>query len=321
MSHDFDRNEQELQLLYRVIKRAKGFQLFLAQFDNQDLREKIQASLKQQLESEGITVYYQHLNSPMVSLDEFLPAGFTIHENEKAVLLVSGLENSINHTAEPQAFLHRLNYARDLLPKKIPIPLLLWLPEAVFKKILTEAHDLWSWRSGTFYFSEMKDLIKSNKKMVTTVEKEKPKTISEKYYKEQLAYFINLLEDLKTRDNTGATQLHKADVMQQISELHYSYANTLLQPAQKIEYLEKALEFQIKAQEIIELLMGTFHPEAARCYANLSSIYQDMNDNVSALAYAEKAVDILQDFFPHGHPNLSTAKRNLEILKKRKAGK
>jgi len=318
MNHDLDHNEQELQLLYRGIKRAKGFHLYLAQCDNHRLRAKILASLKQQLETDGITVYYHHLKSLIVSLDEFLPSGLTIREKEKAVLLVSGLENSIIETAESQAFLHRLNYARDLLPKKIPVPLVLWLPTTTFNKILTEAHDLWSWRSGTFYFSEppetVLELHELHEEIYPPVDREGQGTISKKFYREQLVYFTYLLEDLESRTDSGTARLQKADVMQQTSELHYSYANTLLHPDQRTGCLEKALEFQIKALEIKESIMGALHPEVAKSYANLSSIYGGMVQPDRALGFQLKAIAIREAVLDKNHPDLANSYHNLSLI-------
>jgi len=316
MNNDLDHNKQELQLLYRGIKRAKGFHLYLAQCDNHRLRAKILASLKQQLETDGITVYYHHLKSLIVSLDEFLPSGLTIRGKEKAVLLVSGLENSIIETAESQAFLHRLNYARDLLPKKIPVPLVLWLPTTTFNKILTEAHDLWSWRSGTFYFSEPPetDIVQLRGEIYTPVDREGQGTISGKFFKEQLDYFTYLLEDLESRTDSGTARLQKADVMQQISELHYSYANTLLQPDQMTGCLEKALEFQLKALEIKESIMGTHHPEVAKSYANLSSIYGGMVQPDRALEFQLKAIAIREAVLDKNHPDLANSYHNISTI-------
>jgi len=45
-------------------------------------------------------------------------------------------------------------------------------------------------------------------------------------------------------------------------------------------------------------------------------IYFQMKDYASSLAYAEKAVAILQFNFPNGHPNLDVMTRNLENIKK-----
>jgi hypothetical protein len=159
MTLDIIDNEKELQLLFQSLKRAKGFHLYLVQCNNPRLRTEILDSLKKLLENAGIIFYRHHLKKPIISLNDFLPPGFADREKENAVLVVSGLENSFIETGAPQAFLHRLNYARDLLTKKIPVPLVLWLPVGAFKKILTEAHDLWSWRSGTFYFSTPTDMI------------------------------------------------------------------------------------------------------------------------------------------------------------------
>ena len=317
MTYDFIDNEKELQLLHRSLTRAKGFQLYLVQCNNSRLRTEILASLKQLLETNGITVYYHHLKKQMVSLDDFLPPGFPIREKEKAVLIVSGLENSFSPAADSLSFLQRLNYARDLLPKKVPVPLVLWLPVGTFKKILTEAHDLWSWRSGTFYFSTPPEMIQSQiQKMVVLREKEGKGALSKKLYKEQLGLFTDILEDLKHQPDSRKTHLQEADVMQQIGELHYSYADTLLMPDQKTGYLEKALKLQLKALEIKESIMGKSHPEVTRFYDNLSSIYQDMGQLDRALEFQEKALQIRKTVLDKNHPDLAASYNNLSLIYK-----
>jgi hypothetical protein len=59
------------------------------------------------------------------------------------------------------------------------------------------------------------------------------------------------------------------------------------------------------------------HPDKAQSYHNLSTLYLDMKQYSTAREYAQKAVVILQYLFPNGHPNLDTAKQNLEEINKR----
>jgi len=84
----------------------------------------------------------------------FLPPGVRPGKKKNIVISIKGLENSIAAELEPNAFWHRVNYARDSFPKRILFPMVLWLMEGTFNKILMEANDFWSRRSGTFYFSE-----------------------------------------------------------------------------------------------------------------------------------------------------------------------
>jgi len=159
-----------------------------------------------------------------------------------------------------------------------------------FNKILIDAHDLWSWRSGTFHFSSPREPVQNRSpEMEGLVEKKNKRTISEKFYTEQLDYLTGLLKNIKLRDDTEKTRLQKADVMQQISELHYAYAHGLLQSGGKTEILEKALELQIKALEIKKVILGKKHPEIAHCHGNLSSIYQDLGQLELALKFQKKA--------------------------------
>jgi len=81
--------------------------------------------------------------------------------------------------------------------------------------------------------------------------------------------------------------------------------------------LEKALEFQLKALNIREQVLDKNHPDLAQSYNNIAMIYKAVKDYEPAETYGEKAVAILQRLFPNGHPNLETAKRNLEGIWKR----
>ena len=213
--------------------------------------------------------------------------------------------------------MHRLNYARDLLPEKIPVPLVLWLPVGAFKKILTEAHDLWSWRSGTFYFSTPTDMIEGQfQEMAVLREQETGPAIPGKLYRERLVLFTSLLEDLKLRDDSRKIQLQQADVMQQISELHHSFAETLMQPDQRKECLEKALEFQTRALEIKESILERVHPDVGRCYGNLSSIYRDLGQLEKALEFQLKDIEILEQVLDKNHPSLAASYNNLSGIYK-----
>jgi tetratricopeptide (TPR) repeat protein len=312
MARDIIDNEKELQLLFQSLKRAKGFHLYLVQGNNPRVRMEILDSLKKLLETAGIIFYQHHLKKPISSLDDLLPPGFADREKEKAVLVVSGLENSFIDTGAPQFLLHRLNYSRDLLPKKIPVPLVLWLPVGALKKILTEAHDLWSWRSGTFYFYTPTEMIEGQfQEMAVLREQETRAAIPEKLYRERLVLFTGLLEDLTSRDGSQKIQLQQADVMQQISELHHSYAVNIIKPVQRTGLLEKALEFQIQALEIKQSILDRVHPDVGRCYGNLSAIHRGLGHLEKALEFQLKDIAILEQVLDKNHPSLALSYNSL----------
>jgi len=315
MTPDYNDNEKERQLLYRSLTKASGFHLYLVQCNNPGLRAEVLAFLEERLGSVGITLYHHHLKKPVVSLDDFFPPGVRFREGEKAVLAVSGLENSFSPAGEPQAFLHRLNFARDVMPKKFPVPFVLWLPVGAFKKILTEAHDVWSWRSGTFYFSTPPEMIRSQLEEIAALkEKEGGGTLSEKAYKERSILFSDLLEDLKLQPESQKNQLQRADVMAQIAELHYSFSDNVSRPDQKKEYLEKSLEFQLKASRIYEQVFDKNHPDLASSYNNLSLIYRVLGQPEKALEFQLKALHIREQLFEKNHPDLANSYNNLAVI-------
>jgi len=315
MSGDVIDNRTEFQLLYQGLTRAEGFHLYLVQCNNSRLQSEIQASLIEQLEAAGMTVYLRRLSEPVESLADFLPAGFSPKKGEKPVLMVNGLDISFSQNDDSQAFLHRLNFARDVLPKKFPLPLVLWLPVGAFKKIITEAHDLWSWRSGTFYFSTPPEMVQAQfQETIAVKEREGEKGLSEKSYKERLALYTGLLEDLQTQPESEKNRLQQADVMQQMAELHHKFSNTLLPAEKRSECLEKALASQEQALAIKESILGPDHPEAAISSHNLASIYQSLGRLSEARETLEKAIKIQEKTFGPNHPDLASSYNDLSLI-------
>jgi len=315
MSGDVIDNRTEFHLLYQGLTRAEGFHLYLVQCNNSRLQSEIQASLIEQLEAAGMTVYLRRLSEPVESLADFLPAGFSPKKGERPVLMVNGLDISFSQTDDSQAFLHRLNFARDVLPKKFPLPLVLWLPVGAFKKIITEAHDLWSWRSGTFYFSTPPEMVQAQfQETIAVKEREGEKGLSEKSYKERLALYTGLLEDLQTQPESEKNRLQQADVMQQMAELHHKFSNTLLPADKRSECLEKALASQKQALAIKEPILGPDHPEAAISSHNLASIYRSLGRLPEAREALEKAIKIQEKTFGPNHPDLASSYNDLSLI-------
>jgi tetratricopeptide (TPR) repeat protein len=80
--------------------------------------------------------------------------------------------------------------------------------------------------------------------------------------------------------------------------------------------LDRALEYQLKAMGIREIILSHDHPDLAGSYHNISTIYSDLGRIQEALEYAQRAVAIMEKLFPAGHYHLDKMRKNLEIIKK-----
>ena len=59
---------------------------------------------------------------------------------------------------------------------------------------------------------------------------------------------------------------------------------------------QKALEYQRKSIEIREGILGYKHPLLANSYYNISTLYEDLKECLKAKVYAQKAIDIWQQY-------------------------
>jgi tetratricopeptide (TPR) repeat protein len=90
----------------------------------------------------------------------------TLEETElaphrKLVLLVRGLATAVGVKGDYPNFLNELNYNRDQLAKRVPHPLVLFLPDYAVNRLGQYANDLWTWKSGLFHFRTTQQMIEA----------------------------------------------------------------------------------------------------------------------------------------------------------------
>ncbi len=72
--------------------------------------------------------------------------------NGRGPLMVMGLERALDSTAEYNLVLHGLNLSRPDWPKKLPRPVVFWVPAYALGIVGREAPDFADWQSGTHFF-------------------------------------------------------------------------------------------------------------------------------------------------------------------------
>ncbi len=74
--------------------------------------------------------------------------------NGRGPLMVMGLERALDSTAKEHPILHGLNLSRPEWPKKLPRPVVFWLPEYALGIVGREAPDFADWQSGSHFFPD-----------------------------------------------------------------------------------------------------------------------------------------------------------------------
>jgi len=139
----------ELRAMANMLRRADGFTLAFAQCNQPVERRRLVSELRQTLDDYPIadiefTDPIEHL------LDELIPL-LPEHKDARA-LFIYGLEHSIRSDREFSPMVANLNMSRNLFPRHISCPVVIWLPVYAITAVMRGAPDFFSWRSGLFQF-------------------------------------------------------------------------------------------------------------------------------------------------------------------------
>ncbi|MFO0409027.1 MAG: hypothetical protein ACK50H_02575, partial [Dolichospermum sp.] len=78
--------------------------------------------------------------------------------NKKLVLIIQGLEKSIDIAGDYPPVLQDLNFVRDAYKRTVPHPILFILPNYSINRLARFAPDFWDWRSGVFRFKTLENV-------------------------------------------------------------------------------------------------------------------------------------------------------------------
>jgi tetratricopeptide (TPR) repeat protein len=101
--------------------------------------------------------------------------------------------------------------------------------------------------------------------------------------------------------------------MEEKDEALATLANNLSLRHRDMGQLDRALEFQLKANDIYEAVLDDHHPLRATSYNNVSTIYKDMGQLERALEFQLKTVDIFEEVLDKTHPDLAMSYNNLSV--------
>jgi tetratricopeptide (TPR) repeat protein len=90
-----------------------------------------------------------------------------LQNDQKPVLLISGLENSIGVNGEYPEILVNMNMERDDYPRILPHPTILLLPSYAVTRMARYAPDFWSWKSTEVQLKKIKNNSLNSSKYFT----------------------------------------------------------------------------------------------------------------------------------------------------------
>jgi tetratricopeptide (TPR) repeat protein len=139
-----------------MLRRAQGFTLAFAQCNQPSERRRLVSELRQRLGDYRIAEV--EFTEPIENLlDELIPRLFEY--NDARALFVYGLEHSIRSDQDFSPMVANLNISRNLFPRHISYPIVLWLPAYAIAAVMRGAPDFFSWRSAVFQFPSSPEML------------------------------------------------------------------------------------------------------------------------------------------------------------------
>ncbi|MEM9906092.1 MAG: tetratricopeptide repeat protein [Cyanobacteria bacterium P01_D01_bin.44] len=154
-------NQRELRKLILSIKASTGqLSLLLAICDDRNLQAELIDAYETALQQRGITPYQTRLDwkqpSLRATLTHLIDSQPALQDEAPAVITVLGATDLIGvrlteEKSEQERFFFSLQWTRESL-RAFHFPIVIWLSDTVATRLVQQAPDFWSWRSGVFEF-------------------------------------------------------------------------------------------------------------------------------------------------------------------------
>ena len=294
----------ELRAMVNMLRRAEGFTLAFVQFSYPIDRINLVAELRQILGDYPIAEI--EFDKPIENLlDELIPI---LPEYNNKALFIYGLECSIDPDKKSHTMVANLNISRNLFPKYVSCPMIIWLPAYAISAILRGAPDFFSWRSAIFSFHSRPDKISAISQDTLAGDHYASASLTLKEKEERIEAIENLLDEYQSLPFTKANKREQRRLFERLGVIYFSMGQSI----KAIEYHQKALE--------IDRDIGDRSGEGADL-GNLGSAYANLGQTNKAIEYYQKALEIDRDIgYRSGEGtalgNLGNAYRNLGQIDK-----
>ena len=254
--------------------------------------------------------------------------------DQKIVLLLSGLEKAIGGYGDYPSLLSNMNIARDTYPRKLPYPMLFFLPSYALTRFARFAPDFWAWKSteirlksdlpeSAAIISELQAIPYYNRRTPVTPER------------------FDLLYRLLA-DNPQPT-LSRADILDQLGKayescIQYTKAEMAYKDALKLyeslhNFLGEATSLNnlgslyyfmgryseadpvyVRSLQIRETQLGADNPDTAQSLNNLAFLYNSMGRYSEAEPLFVRSLQIRETQLGADYPDTAQSLNNLAFL-------
>lgn len=278
---DFESQNLLLRRMSRALDYAEGFWLGFAKcnlpptrirairkcnqlleplnvrFIEVDLRERIDELLPilEERMREGLTSFNDQQDETELSFEENpIQAELASDRAIKLALSVSGLEYSISSPEAHPPILSHLNLNRELFRQRVPVPILIWVPDYALTAIARQAPDFWAWRSGLYEFAPKP--LRADKILEPTYD-QRPAALfnlSQSEKREKLNMLKGLLADYEELGEGTHERFVQLSINIKIGNLHKDLYEKSAAKRSYLKYLDLAKELKAVDQAIDALL-------------------------------------------------------------------
>jgi tetratricopeptide (TPR) repeat protein len=283
-------NQDVLLQIASLIRLSEGFRLGFVKCNQPVQCRQMAARLKEMLAGEAKIIDVV-LNEPVSSLRRAILKALEAEKSSpecKQVIMVFGFEHSVPSNGLAPA-LDELNQSREIFPKDVSGPLLIWLPDYALTRLAREAPDFWGWRSGVFELLPDLKLMSIIEKMVVQDAETSNLGLNEK--RERAAALEGLIRDYQELPRGERVGRGQAEVLHRSGNIHsllgeYEEARHLYAESLKIDQElgnKSGVAATLHQMGIIEQNTGDMG-EARRLYEESLKINQDLGDKSGVAA-------------------------------------
>jgi tetratricopeptide (TPR) repeat protein len=274
-----------LKALGLFLKQTRTFRLALALHNDPVKRDAIIRELATELEADEFEILTLDLREPsheatlLGRVQEILNKSQT---GKHPVVMVVNLEGRVDYTPElshhsgsDSDFLATANLHRESFAKSCPCPLVLWMNELLERAFMSQAPDLWQWRSHVFDLRTRK----TPKSPYLGVSAEPLRSDNDQLHPEHRLQLLE--EELAAYRKTGS-RLDELRVLNAIGLARLDTGNARLGKKDFEEVLRLAIDLGARRWE-------------GNALGNLGNAHHDLGESRKAIEYFEKQLNIAHE--------------------------
>jgi tetratricopeptide (TPR) repeat protein len=302
--------ETELRAMANMLRRAQGFTLAFAQCNQPSERRRLVSQLRQLLGDHRIAEV--EFTEPIENLlDELIPR--LSEYNDARAMFVYGLEHSIRSDQDFSPVVANLNISRNLFPRHISYPVVLWLPAYAIAAVMRGALDFFSWRSGVFQFPSPPEMLVQIAQSALSGGFQAAFNLTAEEKEQRIAIIQDLLNEYESLPSDRRDRQAEARLLNQLSALHYSLGDyekaedCCRQSLGILEYLgdKSGVAYSLHNLGVIAYFRGDYD-KAEIYYQQSLRIFQELGDrsgvadslhNLGMIAQERKDYSQAEDYY------------------------